>query len=307
MKGIDLSTFQKNVDYSKLKKQGIEFAIIRAGYGKDKSQKDEMFEKHYKGLKKAGIKVGAYLYSYCSNVDNSILEAKNCLSFIKGKDFELPIFYDLEDRITKVLGKEKITQIAINFCEEIKKNGYIPGIYANLDWFTNYIDINKVNQYKIWLAQWEVSKPTAKFNYDYWQYTSEGKIEGISGNVDLNISYDENLNNSSNSSNNEQVQRIKDLQTALNKDFKCNLAVDGIIGTFTTNAVMSHYLKYYTAGNFVKWTQTNLERKGYSVGSYGIDGCYGRDTEKAVKAFQKNNNLIIDGCVGIETVKRLVQ
>lgn len=190
-KGIDISTWQKNVDYSKLKEQGIEFAIIRCGYGKDNSQKDTMFETHYKGLKEAGIKVGAYLYSYCSNVNNAVLEAKNCLQFIKGKSFELPIFYDLEDKITKVLGKEAITQIAINFCEEIQKAGYVAGIYASLDWFNNYIDINKVNKYKIWLAQWEVSKPTANFKYNYWQYTSSGQIEGISGRVDMNYCYDD--------------------------------------------------------------------------------------------------------------------
>lgn len=190
-KGIDISTWQKNVDYSKLKEQGIEFAIIRCGYGKDSSQKDNMFETHYKGLKEAGIKVGAYLYSYCSNVNNAILEAKNCLEFIKGKTFELPIFYDLEDKITKVLGRVAITQIAINFCEEIEKAGYTAGIYASLDWFKNYIDISKVDKYKIWLAQWEVSKPTANFKYNYWQYTSSGQVEGISGNVDLNYCYDD--------------------------------------------------------------------------------------------------------------------
>lgn len=191
IKGIDISTWQKNVDYSKLKEQGIEFAIIRCGYGKDSSQKDAMFETHYKGLKEAGIKVGAYLYSYCSNVNNAILEAKNCLQFIKGKSFELPIFYDLEEKITKVLGKEAITQIAINFCEEIEKAGYTAGIYANLDWFKNYINISKVDKYKIWLAQWEVSKPTANFKYNYWQYTSSGQVEGITGRVDMNYCYDD--------------------------------------------------------------------------------------------------------------------
>ena len=105
----------------------------------------------------------------------------------------------------------------------------------------------------------------------------------------------------------EETKRIKDLQTALNKDFNCGLAVDGIIGPLTTNAVMSHYLKYFTKGNFVKWTQTQLKRKGYDLGSYEIDSCYGRDTEKAIKKLQKDNNAIIDGCTGIETVKVLVK
>ena len=192
LKGLDMSTFQKNVDYKKLKEQGIDFAIIRCGYGKESSQKDAMFETHYKGLKEAGIKVGAYLYSYCSNVENAILEARNCLEFIKGKEFELPIFYDLEDKITKVLGRVSITQIAVNFCEEIERNGYKAGVYANLDWFRNYIDISRLTNYKIWLAQWGVEKPTANFHYDYWQY-KVGTINGIIGSVDLDYCYDNEI------------------------------------------------------------------------------------------------------------------
>lgn len=175
--------------------------LLDVGIGKDSSQKDAMFETHYKGLKEAGIKVGAYLYSYCSNVNNAILEAKNCLELIKGKTFELPIFYDLEDKITKVLGRVAISQIAINFCEEIEKNGYKAGIYANLDWFKNYIELSKVNKYKIWLAQWDVEKPTANFHYDYWQYTSKGQLIGINENVDMNYCYDEILASNENTVN----------------------------------------------------------------------------------------------------------
>lgn len=184
-KGIDISEWQTNVDYSKLKSQGIEFAIIRCGYGKNSHQKDKMFETHYKGLKEQGIKVGAYLYSYCNNINNAKKEAENCLDFIKGKTFELPIFYDLEDKITRPLGKNNITYIAKVFCEIIEVKGYKAGIYANLDWFKNLIDVSQVNQYNLWLAQW-TDKPTKDFKYDFWQYTSKGKLSGISGNVDMN-------------------------------------------------------------------------------------------------------------------------
>ena len=178
IKGIDLSTFQKDVDYKRLKDEGIEFAIIRCGYGKENSQKDDMFETHYKGLKEAGIKVGGYLYSYCSSVENAIKEAENCLYFIQGKEFDLPIFYDLEDKVTRKLGKEAITQIAINFCERIKKAGYKVGVYANLDWFTNYLKVYElINRgYKIWLAQWNVQNPTSYFPYNFWQYTNKMQV-----------------------------------------------------------------------------------------------------------------------------------
>lgn len=104
-----------------------------------------------------------------------------------------------------------------------------------------------------------------------------------------------------------EKDRIKVLQTALNKDFNCKLTIDGIIGQATTKAIRSHYLKYFTRGNFVKWVQTQLKRKKYDVGKSGIDGGYGKDTEKAVKKYQKDKKLAVDSCVGIEMVKSLVK
>lgn len=190
MKGIDISTWQEKVDYSKLKSQGIDFVIIRCGYGKNESQKDNMFEKHYKGCKNAGLKVGAYLYSYVTSIENAKLEAENCLKFIKEKQFDLPIYYDVEDKITQPLGRITITQCIIEFCKIIEQAGFKAGIYANLNWFNNYIDVDKISNYSLWVAQWN-NKCTANFNYDIWQYTSSGELEGINGNVDMNILYNE--------------------------------------------------------------------------------------------------------------------
>ncbi len=101
--------------------------------------------------------------------------------------------------------------------------------------------------------------------------------------------------------------RIKSLQKALNEDFKSDLDYTGEIGPKTTKAIMAHYLRYYTEGNFAKWTQTQLIRQGYSVGPCGIDGGYGRDTEATVYKYQKAKKLTVDGCVGIEVVKSLVK
>lgn len=206
-KGIDISTWQENVDYNKLKEQGIEFAIIRTGYGKNKSQKDKMFEKHYEGLKNANIKIGAYHYSYITSIEGAIQEAKNCLEFIKGKTFDLPIFLDLEEKRTSNLGKETVTQGALEFCKIIKDAGYKAGVYANLNWFLNYVNPNKLieNGNKIWLAQW-ASKPTANFNVDFWQYTSKGQINGISGNVDLD--YELNVNEEKPVENKKTIEEL---------------------------------------------------------------------------------------------------
>ena len=180
MKGIDISVWQDNVNYSELKTQGIEFAIIRCGYGKNENQKDKKFEEHYSGLKYAGIKIGTYLYSYANTLEGAKAEAKNCLSFIKGKTFDLPIFYDLEDaNTTGKASKQTITEMAKIFCEEIIKAGYQAGVYANLHWFKNKIHVKEIEKYNIWLAQWETEKHSANFKVDIWQYTSKGKIKGI--------------------------------------------------------------------------------------------------------------------------------
>lgn len=104
-----------------------------------------------------------------------------------------------------------------------------------------------------------------------------------------------------------EKDRIKDLQKALNKDFNAKLEVDGIIGPATTKVVKNNYLSNFTRGEFVKWTQKQLKRKGYNIGSYGIDGGYGNDSEKAVRKYQKDKKLTVDGCVGIEVVKSLAK
>lgn len=171
-----------------------------------------MFEKHYNGLTKAGIKIGCYLYSYANKVADGVLEAKNCLNFIKNKKFDLPIFYDLEDKSTSILGKSNITQLAIDFCKTIQKEGYEVGVYANLNWWKNYINLQTLKQnipnIKVWLAQWEVSKPTATFSIDYWQYTSSGVLDGIAGRVDMDymqtITVDNAVENVENSKKSNQ-------------------------------------------------------------------------------------------------------
>lgn len=209
MRGIDLSCWQEKVNYLELKAQGIEFAIIRCGFGKNISQKDSKFEDHYAGLKYAGIKIGAYLYSYASTIEGAKAEAKNCLEFIKNKKFDLPIFYDLEDaKTTGNANNETITEMAKVFCEEIIKEGYQAGVYANLNWFKNKLNVKELEKYNIWLAQWGVEKHNADFKVDIWQYTSKGKIKGINGNVDLDVSYTQYGDKVVNNSNNVDIEQM---------------------------------------------------------------------------------------------------
>ena len=196
MKGIDISEWQENVNYSKLKEQGIEFAIIRLGYGKQINQKDSMFETHFEGLKNAGIKVGAYLYSYAYVKEGAKLEAENTLKIIKGKQFDLPIFYDMEESKQALLGKEVLTEMANEWCRILKNAGYKAGVYANLNWFKNYLnpyEIKAEGNY-IWLALWNNDEnPNVQFPVDFWQYSSKGKLDGIESFVDLDKCYSQDF------------------------------------------------------------------------------------------------------------------
>ena len=196
MKGIDISEYQENVNYSKLKEQGIEFAIIRLGYGKQINQKDNCFEKHFEGLKNAGIKIGAYLYSYAYVKEGAKLEAENTLKIIQGKQFDLPIFYDMEESKQANLGKDTLTEMANEWCRIIKNAGYKAGVYANLNWFKNYLNPYEIaSEFNfIWLALWNNDEnPNVEFPVAFWQYTSKGKLDGIQSFVDLDKCYVESF------------------------------------------------------------------------------------------------------------------
>lgn len=180
--GIDISYYQNLVDYKKLKDQGIDFVIIRIGYGKNKSQKDKCFDQHYTGCKEAGIKVGGYLYSYAQNMKDVASEIKNTLNIIKDKSFDLPIFYDLEEKDQDK--KLDLTKAAGEWIAQIQNGGYKAGIYVNLDWYKRYFEGKNLPSNMLWLAQWnDNAKPDIPCGI--WQYSNKGKLQGIKGNIDM--------------------------------------------------------------------------------------------------------------------------
>lgn len=188
-KGIDVSVWQGNIDWKKVKNSGVEFAIIRTGYGRnDPNQVDKKFKQNISGAKAAGIKLGAYHYSYAESTEDAANEAEFCLSILDGEKLDLPIYFDIEDSsIANKHDKNVRTQMCIAFCSEIEKAGYWAGVYANLNWFNNYLNKDELaKKYTLWLAQYY---DTNDMPCDIWQYTSSGKVDGISGNVDMNIMY----------------------------------------------------------------------------------------------------------------------
>ena len=131
MKGIDVSKWQGNIDFNRVAKKGIEFVIIRAGYGKVLSQKDPYFERNYKNARAAGLKVGAYWYSYATTVADAKLEAETCLKVIEGKQFEFPIYFDLEEKKQFALGKSACSNLVKTFCDMLENAGYFAGLYIS--------------------------------------------------------------------------------------------------------------------------------------------------------------------------------
>lgn len=198
IKCIDVSEWQGKIDWKKVKAAGYSHAVLRAGFGRSKTQKDAEFERNYKNAKSAGVKLGVYWYAYAVDKADAVKEAKACLEIIKGKVLELPVFYDMEENSMTALGRTVLTSMAEAFCDEIKKSGYECGVYSNPNWFTNYLDYKRLrSKYPIWLAQY-YKEP--QFECDMWQYTSQGKVQGISGDVDLNVIYSTDIIKSSSKS-----------------------------------------------------------------------------------------------------------
>ena len=191
---VDISEFQQGINFNEMKNDGIKAVIIRAGYGRESSQKDSMFESHYKNAKSENMMIGVYWYSYADSVGDAEKEAKACLECINNKSLDMPIYYDLEDNSQTKLGKAKLTEIAERFCETIKKSNYRAGVYANLNWFNNYLDYDKLKKkYSIWLAQYN---SVNELNCDIWQNSSTGRVSGYGKNIDTNIIFNESVFNS---------------------------------------------------------------------------------------------------------------
>ena len=153
-KGIDVSKHQGKIDWKRVKASGVDFAVLRAGYGKYDNQKDEFFEENYKNAKQEGIKVGAYHYSYAKSVEDAKKEAEIFLKWIDGKQLEYPVAFDVEEKNQSERGKQFVSDIIRAFCETVERAGYYVCIYANKYWLENYIDDDCKKKYDTWLAQW---------------------------------------------------------------------------------------------------------------------------------------------------------
>ena len=209
LKGIDISSNNIITNYELLKNK-IDYAIVRSSYGFFKA--DKKLDEHVKGLESVNIPYGFYHYSYARNLDEAKIEVEEFLNLIKKYNPTYPLIIDMEDSDH---WKEKngnpsndmYVAICEYFCKKVEEAGYYAMIYANKDWLENRLNDSRLDKFDKWLAQWS-KKPTYDGNYGIWQYSSTGKIDGIDGNVDLDVTktnYPEIIKNM----NNKEVEEVK--------------------------------------------------------------------------------------------------
>lgn len=195
-KGIDVSKYQGTIDWAAVKEEGIEYAFIRLGlrgYESAKIVLDEYYEANMKGANSAGVAAGVYFFTQAVTVEEAKEEADFVIEHLAGYDVSCPVVFDVE-RISGGKGradqltKEERTDITIAFCEAVKAAGYTPMIYGNVVCFTRLLDMTKLNDYEKWYAFYD-DYMYMPYNVSCWQYTEKGLVDGIPGNVDLNISF----------------------------------------------------------------------------------------------------------------------
>lgn len=291
--GIDISVYQGGYNYSKATKEGVKFAILRAGASRTK---DKQFERHYKNAKKQGWGVGAYWYTYATTVAEAKVEVKQYLKAIKGKKFEYPIYLDIEDReVYDYTNKATRNAIVKTFAEAIEKAGYYFGVYTNVDWYNNKISGATLNKkYDWWIACWSKSKPTG-IDYGMWQFGGEtnyirtNKVGGVTTDQDYafkdypSIMKKLGKNGYKKESSSQTKPSIKPITKKT------------YTGSFP-KLPLRRYFKIGDKGEQVKRLQMFLN---WATGSkLTATGKYLTYTEKAVKKFEKLVGLEEDGLFG---------
>ena len=295
-KGIDVSEFQGDINWKKVKSCHIEFAILKFAniYDNEKIHYDTKFERNYNKCRSLNIPVGLYIYNYCNSIDNLETNMIKIFSKLGNKYFELPIFLDMEDKTILSEGKSYLSKMCNRFCEITSERSFVPGIHANLNRLENHLDISQFSNAKIWVAQYN-SVCTYKRPYMLWQYSNNGNVNGISGNVDMNYLFE-----------NSNIDYTLEWQKIMNKTYKCNLEEDGIFVPMCKSMALKHYLYYKTpiiSNEHVLFIQKLFNLHGYKLAE---DSMFGPKCKEATISFQKDNNLTVDGCVGPDVTKLLL-
>ena len=293
LKLIDVSEHQCKIDWEKVKPQ-IDGAILRCGYGMDiERQDDTYFKRNADECTRLGIPFGVYLYSYADSNEKAKSEAAHVLRLLKGYKLSYPIYLDLEESGTQTGAVER----ANIFGDIIEKAGYWCGVYANLNWWNNYL--KGLERFTKWVAQYNKTCDYKGENLDMWQYSSSGKVPGIGGNVDMNYCYRdfpaeitghkvEEKQEESVSNTYTLEQFVRDVQAATGSK------VDGKAGPETIGNTVAVSAYKNQKHEVVAAVQKRLAALGYTqIGA--ADGVAGPKFSAAVQAFQTDNRCWVDG------------
>ena len=188
-KAVDLSHHNGSVDFEKLKASGIDIVILRTGYGRySPSQMDRRFAENYDLARKCGMDIGAYHYSYADSPDDAVLEAEAMLRIIGGRRFELPLYFDIEERKHSLMPREVCSEMVSAFCGTLEKNGCFAGVYSYDSFFVTNLSGEIPERYSAWVAKISKGEPRCK-RYDVRQYSFTGRPAGTSGYVDMDMVY----------------------------------------------------------------------------------------------------------------------
>ena len=213
IKGIDVSEFQGNINWDKVKADGIKFAILKLAniYDYDTNYKDSKFDTNYKEAKKRGIKIGAYIYNYCNTVDTLKKGLEWAIGKLDGRKLDLPLYLDMEDKDIQGETKASLTEQCNEFAKYVESKGYRAGVYANVNWLKNELNPNDFDKdISVWVAQY-YKECQYEGDYDIWQYSSSGKVSGISGNCDMNYLYNEDIIKESSSTETTDKKSVDEL------------------------------------------------------------------------------------------------
>lgn len=261
MKGIDVSHWQGDItNWASIKKSGIDFVIIRAGYGSSAKQKDAKFEQNYANAKAAGLKVGAYWYSYATNTTQAIIEAKAFLSVIKGKQFEMPVWFDQEyEDCIKALSTRTRTAIVKAFCQTVEDAGYYTGLYCSRDWLTNWLDYTQLSHLDIWVAAYGDSAGNVPLPYGMWQCSSTNsfKVPKFGKSLDCDYAYKDY----------EGIMKNNGLNGFVKVPASDTLPVIKIYGLTNVEAYLIWSLsKYLSVGYVSEWADDSENSQNVTVG-----------------------------------------
>lgn len=187
--GIDVSVYQGNVDWQAVRESGVDFAIIRAGYGKHINQKDRYFDINMESAQKEGLKCGAYWFSYATTPEDAEKEADVFYEVIKDYKFEYPVFFDYETNEQYALTPKENSEVIKAFCERMQSYGYYVSLCSYVGFLNYRIESEILDIYDTWIAHYDVAVPWYSRDYGILQYSCTGKVDGIDTNVDLNYSY----------------------------------------------------------------------------------------------------------------------